>query len=63
CLCEILVGNASIQKLQLDGTDVGDENSSLRILELDNNMIDYSGFTSLAGALLENKTIQSCWSL
>ncbi|KAI8010690.1 putative MO25-like protein [Camellia lanceoleosa] len=34
------------------------KNSSLRVLELNNNVIDYSGFTSIAGALLENNTIQ-----
>ncbi|KAG5522296.1 hypothetical protein RHGRI_034474 [Rhododendron griersonianum] len=72
CLCDILVGNAGIQKLQLNSADLGDEgakaiaemlkkNSSLHVLELNNNMIDYSGFTSLAGALLENDSIQSLY--
>ncbi|RVX10486.1 Nucleotide-binding oligomerization domain-containing protein 2 [Vitis vinifera] len=70
CLCDILIDNAGIQKLQLNSADLGDEgakaiaemlkkNSSLRIVELNNNMIDYSGFTSLGGALLENNTIRN----
>ncbi|GAB2221384.1 hypothetical protein Drorol1_Dr00012560 [Drosera rotundifolia] len=35
------------------------KNSTLRILELNNNTIDYSGFIGLAGALLENKSVHS----
>ncbi|KAJ0037944.1 hypothetical protein Pint_23070 [Pistacia integerrima] len=70
CLCDILVNNSGIQKLQLNSIDLGDEgtkaiaellkqNSSLRHLELNNNMIEYSGFTGLAEALLENNTLRS----
>ncbi|WVY98441.1 hypothetical protein V8G54_030592 [Vigna mungo] len=70
CLCDILVNNSSIEKLQLNSADLGDEgakaiaemlkkNSSLRVLELNNNMIEYSGFSSLAGALLENNSIRN----
>ncbi|KAI3751798.1 hypothetical protein L2E82_22889 [Cichorium intybus] len=43
-------------------------NSTLRTLELNNNLIDCSGFSGLAKALLENKLLQSlylkgatCW--
>ncbi|KAK7277601.1 hypothetical protein RJT34_22616 [Clitoria ternatea] len=53
CLCDVLVNNSSIQKLKLNSADLGDEgakaivemlkkNSSLQVLELNNNMIEYS---------------------
>ncbi|KAG6518475.1 hypothetical protein ZIOFF_021950 [Zingiber officinale] len=59
--------NGCIQELQLNSSGIGDEgarviadmlkeNQTLRVLELNNNMIEYSGFASLAGALVENKT-------
>ncbi|KAI3790879.1 hypothetical protein L2E82_04274 [Cichorium intybus] len=37
------------------------KNSTLRTLELNNNLIDYSGFSGLAKALLENKSLQSLY--
>ncbi|KAL0421300.1 UNVERIFIED_CONTAM: hypothetical protein Slati_3152900 [Sesamum latifolium] len=72
CLCDILVDNSGIQKLQLSSSAFGDEgakaiaemlkkNSTLRVIELNNNFIDYSGFSSLAGAILENKSLLSIY--
>ncbi|KAG6495668.1 hypothetical protein ZIOFF_043494 [Zingiber officinale] len=68
CLSDILKVNGCIQKLQLNSSSIGDEgervivdmlkeNQTLCVLELNNNMIEYSGFASLAGALVENKAI------
>ncbi|KAK3223243.1 hypothetical protein Dsin_010268 [Dipteronia sinensis] len=71
CLCDILVHNAGIQKLQVEYViyfsmqgakavaELLKKNSNLRFLELNNNMIEYSGFTGLAEALLGNNTIRS----
>ncbi|KAG6529409.1 hypothetical protein ZIOFF_011607 [Zingiber officinale] len=80
CLSDILKVNECIQKLQLNSSGIGDEgarviadmlkeNQTLCVLELNNNMIEYSvlpyswaifhGFVSLAGALVENKAIRS----
>ncbi|RXH79658.1 hypothetical protein DVH24_040805 [Malus domestica] len=69
----VLQSNVMLKTLNLSGNPIGDEgakgaraiaemlkkNSTLRVLELNNNMIDYSGFTSLAGALAENNTLRN----
>ncbi|KAG6483823.1 hypothetical protein ZIOFF_060523 [Zingiber officinale] len=52
CLSDILKGARVI-------ADMLKENQTLRVLKLNNNMIEYSGFASLAGALVENKAIRS----
>jgi len=67
-----LIENVGIQKLLLNSINIGDEgakaisnmlkkNKSIRILQLSNNAIEYSGFASIAEALLENNSIRSLY--
>ncbi|CAI9262810.1 unnamed protein product [Lactuca saligna] len=71
----ILQSNISLKVLNLSRNNIRDEgakgakaiaellkkNSTLRTIELNNNLIDYSGFSGLAEALLENKSLNSLY--
>ncbi|EOY00343.1 Leucine-rich repeats-ribonuclease inhibitor domain-containing protein isoform 3, partial [Theobroma cacao] len=62
-LAESLGYNKIVEEVSFAGAkaiaELLKKNSTLRVLELNNNMIDYSGFTSLAGAFLENNTVRN----